>query len=581
MQNKPKTISEYARDHSCRLVSKITFCGILFFTSITFLGTSLYHYEKIKEGMRIVSEGLSSTIGFGGDFIPKHIVKGAISTGNFKGFWIYDREGSLITQSGINYPQSPYLAIRSFQLVAFKKNLLILNNEKVGEVIGVYHIPLVPIFFLVFFISITIGLVVYLLNRSIHILGSSLTKPLLEMTDILSNEELIKSSRKWSLVELNNLQQTLQVYLKRSEEAERAARSAIVNQEVASIAYRVKHDIKSSLYTLENKLDQIPSGLSQSFKAVFDRIKVIANDIPQLENPLLVEDNTPHELRNSHIASVIQEIVNEFSTSALDGKNINFNIEYNGNSFHSFCNIDITKFKRVITNLFKNSIEAISSEGKINIILSNDEDFLYIAIQDNGVGIKKNQLIKIGELGVTSKGKEGSGLGLYSAIENIKKWRGSLEINSKYKEGTAINISIPLCEENFLMPTQVFIEPNTEVLVIDDDSSYLNLYREKFSSGNFDENKISFSFFDKIEFVRRKIKELKVKNKKYFLFSDQNFGPREITGLDLIKELKIEEKSILLTSDATKPSIIDKCSRHCIPVVSKSVVRDFKIFPAV
>ena len=107
-----------------------------------------------------------------------------------------------------------------------------------------------------------------------------------------------------------------------------------------------------------------------------------------------------------------------------------------------------TCFMRIISNLINNSVEASSTkDARIYISLNQKNKFLKLEILDNGKGIPKNILKKMGEFGF-SYGKEqnnntGSGLGLYNAFKTVEQWGGELRVTSKINFGTTIRILIP------------------------------------------------------------------------------------------------------------------------------------------
>ena len=64
-----------------------------------------------------------------------------------------------------------------------------------------------------------------------------------------------------------------------------------------------------------------------------------------------------------------------------------------------------------LENIIKNSIDAIKGKGFISIELLENKNKIEINIEDNGVGIKKENINKVFNPGFTSK-KRGWGLGL-------------------------------------------------------------------------------------------------------------------------------------------------------------------------
>jgi sensor histidine kinase regulating citrate/malate metabolism len=66
-----------------------------------------------------------------------------------------------------------------------------------------------------------------------------------------------------------------------------------------------------------------------------------------------------------------------------------------------------------------------------------------IIIRDNGVGIKRENLGKIFELGWSSKKGEGMGFGLFWTRDYIEGLGGSIEVESTYKSGTTFSLMLP------------------------------------------------------------------------------------------------------------------------------------------
>jgi signal transduction histidine kinase len=67
-----------------------------------------------------------------------------------------------------------------------------------------------------------------------------------------------------------------------------------------------------------------------------------------------------------------------------------------------------------------------------------------IIIRDNGIGIKRENLGKVFELGWSSKKGEGMGFGLFWTRDYIEGLGGSIEVESTYKSGTTFSLTLPL-----------------------------------------------------------------------------------------------------------------------------------------
>ena len=97
-------------------------------------------------------------------------------------------------------------------------------------------------------------------------------------------------------------------------------------------------------------------------------------------------------------------------------------------------------------NLIKNALEAIEEKGQIDINLhrvqKNNTDFIEIALYDDGVGIKEQQLEQIFEPYVTTKIK-GTGLGLAIVKKIIEEHGGAIWVDASRKIGAGFIIQLP------------------------------------------------------------------------------------------------------------------------------------------
>ena len=119
-------------------------------------------------------------------------------------------------------------------------------------------------------------------------------------------------------------------------------------------------------------------------------------------------------------------------------------INFTSNTEKIYANFDRTQLIRVITNLLKNAFQAIPVERtpKIDVNISDDDNFVKISISDNGYGISKTDTEKIFEPSFTTK-SSGMGLGLSMIKSIINAYNGDISFNSKTNIGTTFNINFP------------------------------------------------------------------------------------------------------------------------------------------
>ncbi len=103
------------------------------------------------------------------------------------------------------------------------------------------------------------------------------------------------------------------------------------------------------------------------------------------------------------------------------------------------------KLHQVFLNVLFNASQAIKERGKITITTENEDDWINIAISDNGCGISEENLKKISDPFYTTKAAgEGTGLGLFITYGVIEEHDGEINVTSTEGIGTTFTISFPV-----------------------------------------------------------------------------------------------------------------------------------------
>lgn len=115
---------------------------------------------------------------------------------------------------------------------------------------------------------------------------------------------------------------------------------------------------------------------------------------------------------------------------------------------------DMEKIERIILNLISNAIKfRKEDEGNILLKISSDDEFVNIAVKDNGIGISKENIKKIFGKYVRlnderSMIKEGTGIGLSLVESLVKLHNGSVSVNSSFGNWTEFIVKIPNIKSN-------------------------------------------------------------------------------------------------------------------------------------
>ena len=108
---------------------------------------------------------------------------------------------------------------------------------------------------------------------------------------------------------------------------------------------------------------------------------------------------------------------------------------------------NVNSLVQVINNMISNSIQAYNgkTEQTIDLIASKKDNNIIIIVKDYGPGLPdkvKNKLFK--EM-ITTKGKNGTGLGLYISYSTIRAhFKGDIKVETEKNKGTTFEIILPV-----------------------------------------------------------------------------------------------------------------------------------------
>ncbi|MFC1697626.1 PAS domain S-box protein [Nanoarchaeota archaeon] len=185
----------------------------------------------------------------------------------------------------------------------------------------------------------------------------------------------------------------------------------------------------------------------------------------------------------------IKDIIEDLKDIAFAGhSNINSHITYHKEIYN--VKVDKDQMYQALLNIVKNSIEAMPMGGFFNINVENyngkpgilDEgDYLKIDIIDSGMGMDEEIQKHIFEPFFTCKSVgKGTGLGLTTSYNIIKKHNGFIECESKQGIGTKFSVYLPRSDE--AIEEKVFkkeiIKGSGTVLVVDDEEELLDMIDE-------------------------------------------------------------------------------------------------------
>lgn len=183
------------------------------------------------------------------------------------------------------------------------------------------------------------------------------------------------------------------------------ARKSEQNQVWVGMAKETAHQLGTPLSSLLAWMEVLRS------KGVDSKtITEIQNDLSRLETitERFSKIGSVPNLEQHDVNQVIDQVLT-YLKSRLS-KKVEFNHTTSNGSVVT-CSINVPLLEWVLENIIKNAVDAISGEGKIDIHVTDQSQFVYIDISDNGKGIPKGKRKTVFEPGYTTK-KRGWGLGL-------------------------------------------------------------------------------------------------------------------------------------------------------------------------
>lgn len=341
--------------------------------------------------------------------------------------------------------------------------------------------------------------------------------------------------------------------------------------DLKQLARKVRHDIRSPLTSMEYLFEGIKPKLEEEERLIGSHSLERINDIiltlsPEKKNNLKKAEQHSIEILYPLVSRVIAEKRIEYK--ALEGISIKLQ---NKLEYGVFVNIDKSDLARSISNLINNSVEAkkVDSSLEIKIILSNNKESCFIKIEDNGIGIDKDNLDNILEYGVSHNKVSGKGIGLSQAKEQIERANGTFNITSTLNIGTTIQLALPRSSQPSWFKSSLRIK-SKHLCIVDDDESIHLLWAKKLS--NYDLEIVNIKSSNEFDQWATN-KDL---NKYQFLFDLELLGSKSC-GLELIENHSLSQLSTLVTSHYNDIDIQKFANNLGVKIVPKDLASDVPV----
>ncbi len=336
----------------------------------------------------------------------------------------------------------------------------------------------------------------------------------------------------------------------------------IVEKSMNDVALQVAHDVRSpvaAILMLAKEFEELPEGKRLSLRNAANRIQDIINNLIVTFQGRQFGDDQDLILVSVSVISVISEKREQYKES-----DFLLEYEFDKNTNFSYIKANQVEFKRVISNLLNNAVEALSHAGVVKVKLYSDDNEVKVVISDNGSGMSEEMVKKLLETDLAISGKDsGVGLGLLHAKKFLKRSGARLEIVSVINKGTDIILVFEKVPCPVWLTGGIFYKKNSIIVILDDDLSIHDAWDSMFSAVRNKFQDIKIKHFTNSEKCIQYFRGLSLEEKDKILFlADYELIKQNFNGLDVIKISGLKN-SILVTShyeraDVVKNSILLK-----------------------
>ena len=250
--------------------------------------------------------------------------------------------------------------------------------------------------------------------------------------------------------------QTTQEELHERMEAQRTAENRLIQAAklaaVGEMAAGVAHELNNPLTTVagfsELVLDDLP--LDSPQRADLELVLREATRARNVVRRLLDFARQSESVRVRADLNEVVEDVSALTRHLLETNRINFTMVLEENL--PWVLMDRDQIKQVVLNLLHNSLHAMPDGGELSVTTAarpkKGQEWVMMAVKDNGKGISPNDLARIFEPFFTTKANDGgTGLGLAVSYGIVTDHQGFIDVESAPNQGACFSVWLPLEEK--------------------------------------------------------------------------------------------------------------------------------------
>ncbi len=229
-----------------------------------------------------------------------------------------------------------------------------------------------------------------------------------------------------------------------AEDAIRAERLAAIGQAVTGIAHCIKnmlHGLKGGLFMVKLALKKATGQTDDRGYQILERNQNRLTDLVQ--DMLTYSKDREPEYEPTDLNELVVSVVELMQTKAGEQQT---QLEFRPDATIGDIVIDPKGIYRCVLNLVSNAIDACENEGaRVTVTVRPDNgERAVIDVTDEGCGMDQDTLANIFQPFFSSKGAQGTGLGLSLTQKIVNEHGGRVSVDSIEGQGSTFSIALPL-----------------------------------------------------------------------------------------------------------------------------------------
>ena len=338
----------------------------------------------------------------------------------------------------------------------------VFTNDTITAIIPLFFIVVFINLFFIFLVAITYGNDLKVIATNLSNISKNSSESISSKLPVYSNDEIGDMT-----IAFNRIQDMTNDYIEKihsnQETLMESERLASLGQLIGGIAHNLKTPIMSISGAAEGLTDlikeydssiddpevnsqdhhDIAKDMSEWVSKIKDYTEYMSDIITAVKGQAVTLSETENVTFDvEELLKRVDILMKHELKSALIYLNISVKVDE-----HKLIHGDVNSLVQVINNMISNSIQAYQgkTEQSIDLIVEEKDNKLYISVKDYGCGLSKKVKDKLFKEMITTKGKNGTGLGLYMSYSTIKAhFGGDITFESEEGKGTTFTIILPL-----------------------------------------------------------------------------------------------------------------------------------------